>query len=119
MANPVWPVALPTPLQAQAGYAPLADNTVSTSMETGAPKYRRRFTAMPETFAGAVRLTSAQCATLHAFVETTLKDVLPFDWIDFRSGVAATYVFRKRPSYTALADTPDYWDATLDLLKVA
>lgn len=119
MANPGWPSTLPRPLAAQAGYAPLGDNVVSTNMDTGAPKFRRRFTSMPETFTGVVRLTDAQTATLKTFVETTLKDVGPFDWIDFRSGAVATYVFRKRPGYTHVAGLAGWWDASLDLLKVA
>jgi hypothetical protein len=40
-------------------YAPVMEPVIATSMETGAPKYRRRVTYIPETFTGNVTLTSA------------------------------------------------------------
>lgn len=119
MANPAWPASLPVPRSdGSAKYAPIVQPVVSTSMETGAPKYRRRFTYVPETFTGTLILTAAQCATLQAFVATTLKDVNPFDWIDFRSQAAASYVFTARPTYTQIASSRGLWTVTLELLKV-
>lgn len=95
----------------------MVDNVIKTDMETGAPKRRRRFTAVPETFTCSVVLTGAQCAVLNTFVVTTLADVLPFDWKDFRSGGAATYVFNKRPTYAFAAAGAGLWRASLDLMK--
>lgn len=119
MANPTWPATLPAPrADGGAKYAPLAPNVVSTSVETGAPKRRRRFSYVPETFAGTLVLTGAQCATLSEFVATTLKDVNPFDWKDFRSGAACSYVFTARPQFTQVAESGGLWTATLELLKV-
>lgn len=120
MANPTWPSTLPPPIQdSGTQYAPLVDNQVRTSMETGAPKARRRFTHVPETFNCTLKLTGAQVATLRTFVETTLKDVGNFDWLDFRSMATATYQFTKRPSFACIQSRADAWTATLELLKVS
>lgn len=48
---------------------------------------------------------------------TTLKDVLPFDWKDFRDGSAATYVFQKRPGYNLSAAGANLWKVPLELMK--
>lgn len=88
-------------------------------METGAPKYRRRVTYIPETFTGNITLTSAQCATLDTFYRTTLKMTGVFDWKDFRSGSTATYGFTKMPAPKSDQGYPGYWVVQLSLLKVS
>lgn len=120
MANAAWPAALPpAPSDPNAvTYAPLVANVVTTNMETGAPKMRRRFTAVPETLACSLVLNAAQCAALSTFVATTLQDVLPFDWKDWRTQGAATYVFRSRPQYQHIQGSRGLWTATLDLMKL-
>lgn len=115
MANPVWPTSLPVPLQQGAQYEPLIENVITSSVETGAPKRRRRFTAVPDKFTGQLILTATQVATLNTFVVTTLKDVLPFDWKDFRTGSACSYVFSKRPVYARVPDSRLLWTASLEL----
>jgi len=120
MANPSWPATLPQPIQDNtAQYAPLVDNQIRTSMETGAPKSRRRFTYVPETFNCTLKLTGAQVTALRTFVETTLQDVDYFDWLDFRTMATATYQFTKRPTFACIQTRADAWLATLQLVKVA
>ena len=63
-------------------------------------------------------LTSAQVATLQTFIKTTVKDVLPFDWKDFRTGAAQTYAFQSRPTYTKMKDAKYYWTASLELVTL-
>ena len=118
MSNPTWPAGLPAPLNESGQFAPLLDNVITSQVETGAPKRRRRFTAVPETYAGTLMLTGAQAGLLSEFVATTLRDVQPFDWIDWRSGAAATYVFRKRPTYSRVQGGKDVWKASIELTKV-
>lgn len=118
MANATWPTNLPLPLDEGLSYAPLVDNVITTQMETGAPKRRRRFTAMPETCNCTLILTAAQITTLQGFIATTLQDVLPFDWKDFRNGTPATYVFQKRPTYTLAAPGANLWKASLELMRM-
>jgi hypothetical protein len=117
MSNPTWPTTLPaSPNDQGMGYSPLVDPILTTQMETGAPKRRRRFTSVPDMFTCTMTLTKTQVPLLQAFVITTLADVGPFDWKDFRDDSAATYVFNKRPVYSLAA--PGVWIATLDLQKV-
>lgn len=117
MANPTWPTTLPAPIDESLSYAPLVENVIASNMETGAPKRRRRFTAVPETLTCTLVLNRAQIAILQAFVVTTLKDVLPFDWKDFRDGSTATYVFQKRPGYSLSAVGANLWKVPLELMK--
>lgn len=119
MANPTWPTGLPQPIQDNtAQYAPLVDDQIRTSMETGAPKARRRTTYMPETFNCTLKLTGAQTGILNTFYATTLKSVGYFDWLDFRTMTTATYQFTKRPTFACIQTRADAWLATLQLLKV-
>jgi hypothetical protein len=118
MPNPTWPAELPAPLNESGQFAPLVDNVIATQMETGAPKRRRRFTAVPEAYSGTVLLTGAQTETLRTFVATTLQDVLPFDWTDWRNGSTATYVFQRRPTFSRVQGAADRWKASIELMKV-
>ena len=116
MANAQWPDSLPKITSDTFAYAPLVDNVIESSVETGAPKRRRRFTYVPETLTGTLLLTGAQCATLRDFVATTLQDVLPFDWIDLRDRSAASYIFQKRPGYKQVVSGVDFWQVSLELV---
>lgn len=118
MANPVWPASLPCPTDQNVQYSAILEPVQTTSMETGAPKRRRRFSAVPETFTCQVILTQAQVATLKQFVEVTLADVGPFDWKDFRTNEAATYVLSKRPVYALAAAGANLWQVALELVTV-
>ncbi len=119
MSNPTWPSTLPSPIaDGSLQYAPLFEPVLATNMEAGAPKYRRRVTYVPETCQATVELTGTQWTTLITFYDTTLKGVGRFDWKDFRTGDAATYVFTKRPAPTQMANQPRYWSVQLQLLKV-
>lgn len=118
MANPSWPSTLPKPQLGSANYVPMFDPVLRTSMEAGAPKTRLRVTAVPETFTGQLMLTSAQLATLRTFYATTLKYVGAFDWVDFRSGAAKTYVFSKPPAQSKVANHADLWQVSLELMTV-
>lgn len=117
MSLPVWPATLPSPTVGGATYTP-QDNSIRTQMVAGAAKVRRRFTAVPEMVQFTIRLTSlAQVQTLDAFVATTLKDVLPFNWKNFRapSLPVAVYRFVRRPTYTAVDGGYRMWDAQVEL----
>lgn len=114
MANPTWPTTLPQPVLDSISYTPL-NNTIRSQMDAGPAKMRRRFTAAGEDVTLVLMLTAEQKADLDTFIRVTLKDVLPFDWYEFRAAeqTVATYRFRQRPAYTPWG--PDYWQATLNL----
>jgi hypothetical protein len=121
VSNPAWPSSLPQyPLNdGNTKYAPLFEPVLTTSMEVGAPKRRRRVTYIPETCNCNVLLTGAQWATLDTFLRTTIKEAGQFDWKDFRLNATATYVFKTRPQPVANAGEIDSWTVALDMLKVA
>jgi hypothetical protein len=114
VANAVWPSTLPQPGLDSLNFAPWK-NAVRSEMDAGVPKMRRRFTAVGEDVQMIVYVTSAQRVTLDAFVKTTLKDVLPFDWYEFRAETQtpATYRFKSRPQYTPWGS--EHWQAALNL----
>lgn len=94
------------------------ENTIRTSMAAGTHKMRRRYTSVPEMVTFTLRLTSlAQVQALETFVTVTLKDVLPFNWKNFRlpGYPPAVYRFVKRPSYAAVSGAFQVWDAILEL----
>lgn len=84
-------------------------------MDAGPAKVRRRFTAVTEDVTFTLELEDAtQAQTLRQFVAAELKDVLPFNWIDFRNPpTTATYRFKRRPKITPL--TAGGWQAVLEL----
>lgn len=112
-----WPASLPIPTDQGVTFAPLVENVITTGMETGAPKRRRRFTNVPKTVTFQLVLEPDEIATLDTFVQDTLGDVLPFDWRDFVHGGSATYVFQKRPVYSLISAPVRLWRATIELVK--
>lgn len=118
MANPTWPATLPAPqADSSAGYG-APGNVIETGMETGDAKRRRRFTAAVIPFNCTVKLTADQLATLEQFYYVTLKQVLPFDWTDFRTGTTATYCFTKE-GYSAsyIPNSIGRWSVSLKLVR--
>lgn len=88
-----WPLALPqTPFGNDSPTYKPADNILRTQMQ-GATKTRPLFTAVPEMITVTLLLSPAQRATLDTFLKSTLKYTLPFDWLDFRTGLTATYAY--------------------------
>lgn len=109
-----WPAGLPqTPLADGFGESAVS-SVVRTDMDVGPAKMRRRYTAEVRVYSMGLLLTTAQVATLEAFYRSTLAEVDPFDWVDHRTGSAASYRFRSPPAYSE-AGAPGYWQTTLDL----
>lgn len=123
MAN--WPfmiagnnVGMPSPYaNSEPQYVPY-DTWLRSSNETGPQKLRRRFTGKMEKLSFVLVLSDSQRATLMTFYETTVKEVLPFDWIDLRTGAAQVYRFNKRPSDTWFGSDGagvNFWQMVIDL----
>lgn len=119
MANPIWPAGLPqNPFATDgAAYVPV-DNFIRTNMESGPPKVRRRFTAEYEDFSFTIIINRAQLATLMSFIDVTLKGTKAFDWIDFRTGLTATYRFKKKPSQQWYGGDGEWWTVSVELEKI-
>lgn len=98
MANPAWPATLPNP---DYGFAEgdVDNMIVRSSNDAGVSKQRLRYTAVAVPMAGQIVFTRAQYVVFEAFVRSTLKYVLPFDWTDMMTDSGTvTYRFTKKPS---------------------
>ncbi len=117
MANFSWPEELPkTPFSdGVPDYKP-TDNTIRTSTGAGPHKLRRRFTAVPEDVTLQLILTEDQMQVLFDFAKSSLGEVGPFDWVDFRTGNPATYRFKA--GYSSIKQkwfAGDMWTIDIDL----
>lgn len=103
MANAVWPITLPQVLLLEGFSSAPPQNFISTPMEVGQAKRRRRDVAAVYPVQGNIHCTAAQLATLWAFYRTTLADgSLRFDWTEPVTGNAATYLFKEPFAYVAV-----------------
>lgn len=98
MPNPVWPVALPQRVLKDGYVEQTPENSIESTMDAGAPKSRRRFTANYVSFQVTIACSAAQADDFDTFFQTTLKDGnLAFDWVHPRKQTLATFRFRLPP----------------------
>lgn len=99
-----WPLA--NALIDQSGYKEgiLGDPSVRSTMDSGPPKSRSRYSAVVYTFEGTIsELTSANVDTLFTLYDSTLVfGSLPFTWVHPRTAAAVTYKFQERPSIVSV-----------------
>ena len=113
MTTPAWPtldgVDGSSPIVSQAGYAEdiLSDPTVRSSMDSGEPKARPRYSAVIKTITGQIEvLASTDCDTLLSFYDSDCAfGSLPFTWVHPRTGSAGTFKWQKRPAITGTNGT--------------
>lgn len=113
----VWPVTLPDDFLLAAYSETAPDNIISSEMEIGPPKTRRRSTSATRKISGNIILTTAQVATHDTFFTTTLYDgAEPFDWTNQRTGstVEVMYVPHSPPVYTPLGNGK--WNVAINLM---
>jgi hypothetical protein len=104
MGNALWPVTLPQVLLVEGFSASPPQNFISTPMEVGPPKRRRRDVAAAYPVVGTIIVDRQQLGILWTFYRSVLKDgSLPFDWVDPMTRNACTYLFKEPFSITALA----------------
>ena len=97
----VWPSTLPLP--EQEGYNEVqANNILRTAMDAGAPKQRRRYTAVYTTVKFQMTLTSTQTTTLMSFYN--LVGAGSFYWTHPRTSASVTARFIEPPILTAKAN---------------
>lgn len=94
----IWPTTLPLP--EQTGYTESrANNILRTQMEAGAPKQRRRYTAVFTSVKFQMTLTQAQSTVLIDFYDTV--GAASFAWTNPRTGASVTARFIEPPILTA------------------
>ena len=104
MSNLVWPSSLPQRPTVGGYQERFAETVLRRSMDAGAAKLRRRFTAAPRQIDVTFRMIAAQVALLRDFYEeTTGGGSLPFDWVHPREGGVAEYRFMEAPRVSAAA----------------
>lgn len=117
MANPVWPVSLPDAPLAEGYQENPVNNNITTQMETGPAKKRRRYTEPIFNFICGLVLTSDEVDILETFYFTTLEGgTLEFDWKHPRTRIAATLRF-KTP-YTVSAIDPNNFSVNMSLERL-
>lgn len=89
---------------------------IRSNVDAGPAKQRRRYTAVPAKVSFQIVLNETEYAALETFRVVTLKEALPFDWVDFHSGNAATYRFTGPPIEKFFAD--DMWTLQISLEKL-
>jgi len=114
---PTWPATLPPRLLVDNYQEQPPDTVLRTEMDVGPPKLRRRTTAGLRPVIGRLYCTKAQIAALDTFYVTTCASgSLAFDWTHPRTGLSASYLFRKPPIWRA-EHGDGYWvDLQLELL---
>lgn len=74
-----WPETLPQRLAASDFSDSLPDNVITTTMDAGPPKRRRKTTANIRTISGSMVMTTAEWDALVTFFQDTIKETLPFE----------------------------------------
>lgn len=96
MANASWPATLPSYVLEQGYSETLADQTLDTQFEGGAPRRRRRSTVDNRAFSVTLHVDQAQSQTFEQFYDVTLAGgTLPFDWVHPLRQTAMTFAFRR------------------------
>lgn len=112
----VWPAGLPQTPLADGFSEANTPNVIRSENDAGPTNARRRYTVPVKRYALRVLLTTAQVATFESFYETTLASgVLPFDWVDPRTGAAASFIFLGVNPYEEAG--PGYWFVSFTLEK--
>lgn len=118
MADHAWPTGLPCPLLGTLKHAPAFSN-ILRSQFPGGEKVRLHKSWVPEVMTCSVHLTRAQLQILHDFYWTTLRQLRPFTWQEFRDPARGPcdYAFREIPqSEEVLAGRRWRVQLTLDVL---
>lgn len=113
---PTWPGTLPTTLPLGT-LEDAEDNTVSTQMDQGPRKIRKRFTAVTKTITpppGRFIFTKAQRDTLLTFFDTTLQSgTLSFTWVstgptpEYDTDTTTKFRIIQRPQITSVVSGAD------------
>ncbi len=97
-----WPAGLPQTVLATASRTRQAGR-LRTSMDSGPPKQRARFTAVVKNYDVEIIVTGAQLATFETFYETTINNGTDsFTWVDPFDDTSKTLRFRDEPSEVAI-----------------
>jgi len=116
MAEIFWPETLPQTLLLEGLSAKQKSNVIRTTMDAGAQKTRRRYTATTKVFTGKMLLNEEQRFILAQFYHTALADgALRFNFTDPQT--LETAKFRFTDDY-AENSADGMWEVTLPLERL-
>lgn len=105
MSVPSWPSSLPQYLSSDSFTLAPQSSVVSSSMDIGPPKIRRRFTGTWSKISASLTLSADQWTVLWTFYDTTLAGgVLTFSWVHPVTRASCTMRFDPE-SVPAVTDT--------------
>jgi len=110
-----WPSSLPSPALDTFTETP-PNNAISTQMDKGPDKVRRRTTANVRPISFSMKLTSTQVETLDDFyTNTTFSGVVDFDYTHPRTNQPVTARFKagSPPQYSESSGV--LWNASVEL----
>jgi len=114
-----WPGTLPTDFLTQGFVESAPDNVISSDMDIGPPKTRRRASAAVRPIKGVLKMTAAQVATHDTFfTDTTYDGAEAFDWTDPRTGGSVSFLYSPGAPPTYESAGGDYWNVTINLLTM-
>lgn len=99
----LWPTTLQQAFEQDGYRETLPEMTISTKMDTGPAKIRKRFTAAPYSIIGTMHLTKLQADYLDTFYLTTTNGGAdPFIFFHPRKGTTLSCRFASPPAYISL-----------------
>jgi hypothetical protein len=106
MSIPSWPETLPDELFVSGYGHSLADTTITSEMDAGPAKVRRRFTAGVEPISGTMILSETELGYLETFYDTTtLSGAIRFTWTKPPAHSEECEMrFTQAPSWTKVED---------------
>ncbi|MCL2174969.1 MAG: hypothetical protein FWB73_02880 [Treponema sp.] len=116
MAEIFWPDALPADFLAEGLTIQPQSNVIRTTMDAGARKTRRRYTANTTKYSGKQRFNEDEFIVFKQFYKTELADgVFRFNYKDPITNEMAEFRFTE--DYTA-AEVGGIWEVTLPLERL-
>lgn len=115
---PTWPASLPQSPERE-GYSEQPGFPVVQAPVDGPALSRRRYTAVPKSYACSFLLTQSELAIFESFFEADLAHgALAYDWKERGIATNPTRQFRivEEPAYAYLGGT--YWRVSLKLIRL-
>lgn len=116
MTDIFWPETLPQTLLLEGLSAKQRSNVIRTTMDAGAQKTRRRYTATTKIFTGKMLLNEEQRFILAQFFHTALADgALRFNFTDPQTLETAEFRFTEEPAEVSASDM---WEIQMSLERL-
>jgi len=114
-----WPTTLPQELIEDNFEETLQSLIISTDMEVGPPKTRKRLTANSTPVKGSIIVTKAQRAIFNTFFHSTIAGgAIKFTWVHPITGITANIKIISPPTITSLSGGYFKIDLNMHILPI-